>query len=54
MVGAVRGIDAAGHYFDETRRYIDAPPGHRRNSASSEERPGVFPRLTALLQQRGL
>ncbi len=28
MVGAVRGIDSeTGHYFDDTKRYVDAVPG---------------------------
>jgi 4-oxalmesaconate hydratase len=27
MVGAVRGIDPeTGHYYDDTKRYIDASP----------------------------
>src|SRR3970282_1367542 len=30
IVGAVRGIDPeTGHYYDDTRRYIDAVPGLR-------------------------
>ncbi len=57
MVGAVRGIDPrTGHYFDDTKRYIDAL------SVSSAEKERifeknarrVFPRLDALLRTRGL
>ena len=57
MVGAVRGIDpSTGHYFDDTRRYIDALP----LSAADKERifarnaRRVFPRLDAQLEARGL
>src|SRR6266513_6185153 len=57
MVGAVRGIDPrTGHYFDDTKRYIDAL------SVSSAEKERIFeknarrvcPRLEALLRARGL
>ena len=57
MVGAVRGIDPeTGHYFDDTKRYIDAL------DISTEEKHAifegnarrVFPRLDALLNGRGL
>jgi 4-oxalmesaconate hydratase len=57
MVGAVRGIDpTTGHYFDDTKRYIDAL------DISSEERHAifegnarrVFPRLDKQLKRRGL
>jgi 4-oxalmesaconate hydratase len=38
MVGAVRGIDPeTGHYFDDTKRYIDAVPW-----LSEEDRRKVF------------
>jgi len=57
MVGAVRGIDPrTGHYFDDTRRYIDA----LTLSAADKERifarntRRVFPRLNAQLEARGL
>ena len=34
MVGAVRGIDPeTGHYFDDTKRYIDASGAQRRGQA---------------------
>lgn len=57
MVGAVRGIDPeTGHYFDDTRRYVEAL------DLSTEDRyqvfegnaRRVFPRLDALLRARGL
>lgn len=57
MVGAVRGIDPhTGHYFDDTRRYIDAlsiPAAHKERIFEANAR-RVFPRLHALLQKRGL
>jgi 4-oxalmesaconate hydratase len=38
MVGAVRGIDPeTGHYFDDTKRYIDALP-----TLSAEDRHKIF------------
>jgi 4-oxalmesaconate hydratase len=37
MVGAVRGIDPeTGHYFDDTKRYVDAAP------ISDEDRSKIF------------
>ena len=57
MVGAVRGIDPeTGHYFDDTKRYIDAL------DISDEEKHAIFegnarrvyPRLDAKLKERGL
>ena len=57
MVGAVRGIDPrTGHYFDDTRRYIDAlsiPAADRERIFEGNAR-RVFPRLDALLRERGL
>ena len=56
MVGAVRGIDPqTGHYFDDTKRYVDAL------DLSQEDRQKVFelnarriyPRLDVLLKGRG-
>ena len=48
MVGAVRGIDPqTGHYFDDTKRYIDALPlseADRRKVFEGNARK-VFPRL---------
>ena len=57
MVGAVRGIDPeTGHYFDDTKRYIDAldisPEGKRQIFETNARR--VFPRLDARLRARGL
>jgi 4-oxalmesaconate hydratase len=56
MVGAVRGIDPeTGHYFDDTKRYIDALPlsdaDKRRVFELNARR--VFPRLDARLKAMG-
>jgi 4-oxalmesaconate hydratase len=57
MVGAVRGIDPeTGHYFDDTKRYIDAlplPDTDKRKVFELNAR-RVYPRLDAQLKQRGL
>jgi len=57
MVGAVRGIDPdTGHYFDDTKRYIEASP---RFSAEAREKiyqgnaRRVYPRLDAVLKAQG-
>lgn len=56
MVGAVRGIDPeTGHYFDDTKRYVDAL------ALSDEDREKIFegnarrvyPRLDACLKKQG-
>jgi 4-oxalmesaconate hydratase len=57
MVGAVRGIDPeTGHYFDDTKRYIDAlslsAQDKRRIFELNARR--VYPRLDARLKARGL
>ena len=56
MVGAVRGIDPrTGHYFDDTRRYIDAlalPDEDKRLIYEGNAR-RVFPRLDARLARAG-
>ena len=55
MVGAVRGIDPlTGHYFDDTRRYIDALaiPGADKERIFASNARRVFPRLDALLKAR--
>jgi len=56
MVGAVRGIDPlTGHYFDDTRRYIDAlaiPPAEKARIFETTAR-RVFPRLDAHLKASG-
>jgi 4-oxalmesaconate hydratase len=57
MVGAVRGIDPqTGHYFDDTKRYIDALPisDAERHAIFEGNARTVFPRLDALLKGRGL
>ena len=56
MVGAVRGVDPeTGHYFDDTKRYIDALPlsaaDKRRIFELNARR--VFPRLDARLKAMG-
>jgi 4-oxalmesaconate hydratase len=55
MVGAVRGIDPeTGHYFDDTKRYIDAlgiPSDDKRWIFEGNAR-RVFPRLDAQLKAR--
>ncbi|MDT8318944.1 MAG: amidohydrolase family protein [Xanthomonadales bacterium] len=57
MVGAVRGIDSeTGHYFDDTRRYIDAldlDNESRRKVYEGNVR-RVYPRLDKALSERGL
>jgi len=56
MVGAVRGIDPeTGHYFDDTRRYIDALPLEPRDKQRIFESNArrVFPRLDAILRAQG-
>lgn len=57
MIGAVRGIDPqTGHYFDDTKRYIDAAAisdAERANIFENNAR-RVFPRLDAKLKERGL
>jgi 4-oxalmesaconate hydratase len=56
MVGAVRGIDPeTGHYFDDTKRYIDAlaiDEADKRKIFSENAR-RVFPRLDAILKGQG-
>ncbi len=57
MVGAVRGIDPeTGHYFDDTKRYIDAlsiPAAAKQQIFEGNAR-RVFPRLDQGLRARGL
>ncbi|MGH8982119.1 MAG: amidohydrolase family protein [Acidimicrobiales bacterium] len=56
MVGAVRGIDPeTGHFFDDTRRYVDAadaPQAHKDAVFSTNAR-RVYPRLDAILKAQG-
>lgn len=56
MVGAVRGIDPeTGHYFDDTRRYIDAlaisDTDKRKVFEMNARR--VYPRLDQMLAEKG-
>lgn len=57
MIGAVRGIDPqTGHYFDDTKRYIDGSKlsdTDKRKVFELNTR-HVFPRLDARLQEVGL
>lgn len=56
MVGAVRGIDPeTGHYFDDTKRYIEAldlSTEYRHKVFEANAR-RVYPRLDTQLKQRG-
>ncbi len=57
MVGAVRGIDPeTGHYFDDTKRYIDALPlsDHDKRRIFELNARRIFPRLDARLKRKGL
>jgi 4-oxalmesaconate hydratase len=57
MVGAVRGIDPeTGHYFDDTKRYVDALPISAEDKRKVFELNArrVYPRLDAQLKARGL
>ena len=57
MIGAVRGIDPeSGHYYDDTKRYIEATPnldaaGRRRVYEGNARR--VYPRLDAIASSEG-
>ena len=56
MVGAVRGIDpSTGHYFDDTKRFIDALDisDAERHAIFEGNARRVFPRLDAQLKARG-
>ncbi|GGM71761.1 4-oxalomesaconate hydratase [Thermopolyspora flexuosa] len=56
MVGAVRGIDPrTGHYFDDTKRYIDKLDltEEQREQVFSGNARRVYPRLDAALKARG-
>ena len=57
MVGAVRGIDPeTGHYFDDTKRYVDALDltEDQRHQVYEGNARRVYPRLDAQLKERGL
>ncbi len=57
MIGAVRGIDPeTGHYYDDTKRYIeasslDADTRHKIYEGNARR---VYPRLDAQLKAKGL
>ncbi|MEO0398716.1 MAG: amidohydrolase family protein [Pseudomonadota bacterium] len=57
MVGAVRGVDPqTGHYFDDTKRYVDAlklSDADKRKVYEGNAR-RVYPRLDRILKARGL
>ena len=56
MVGAVRGIDpTTGHYFDDTKRYVDAlsVSAEQKHAIFEGNARRVFPRLDARLQAMG-
>ena len=55
MIGAVRGVDPeTGHYYDDTKRYIDASaqltPAQKRQIYEGNAR-RVYPRLDAALEE---
>jgi len=56
MIGAVRGIDPeTGHYFDDTKRYIEASKilsASDRHQIYEGNVRRVFPRLDALLKTK--
>jgi 4-oxalmesaconate hydratase len=58
MIGAVRGIDPeSGHYYDDTKRYIEATPNldaAARRRVYEENARRVYPRLDAVLRTRGV
>ncbi len=56
MIGAVRGIDpTTGHYFDDTKRYVDASTlsAEDRDKVFSKNARRVYPRLDDLLTRQG-
>jgi len=57
MIGAVRDVDPdTGHYFDDTKRYVDATPNltdDERRAVYSENALRVYPRLAARLAAGG-
>lgn len=58
MIGAVRSIDPrTGHYFDDTKRYVDATPNlddAQRAQVFEGNARRVYPRLDRALAARGL
>jgi len=56
MIGAVRGIDPeTGHYFDDTRRYVDALgiTAERKQAVFEGNARRVYPRLDEILRAQG-
>ena len=56
MVGAVRGIDPqTGHYFDDTKRYVDALDldDEQRYKVFEGNARRVYPRLDIHLNEQG-
>ena len=57
MIGAVRGIDPeTGHYFDDTKRYIEASmilSAEDRRKVYEGNARRVYPRLDAVLKKKG-
>jgi 4-oxalmesaconate hydratase len=57
MIGAVRGIDPeTGHYYDDTKRYIEAAAitEAERHQIFEGNARHVYPRLDAALTAKGL
>jgi 4-oxalmesaconate hydratase len=57
MIGAVRGVDPeTGHYFDDTKRYIEAAhfDVEERYKIYEGNARRVYPRLDALLKRKRL
>jgi 4-oxalmesaconate hydratase len=57
MIGAVRGIDPeTGHYYDDTKRYIDAAnlTAAERHQIYEGNARRVYPRLDSHLKEKGL
>jgi 4-oxalmesaconate hydratase len=58
MIGAVRDIDPrTGHYFDDTKRYVDATPNltdEQRQQVFEGNARRLYPRVDRALTARGL
>jgi 4-oxalmesaconate hydratase len=58
MVGAVKGIDPeTGHYFDDTRRYIDGSTmlsGSDKRKIFEANALKVYPRLATQIRKQGI
>jgi 4-oxalmesaconate hydratase len=57
MVGAVRGLDPeTGHFFDDTKRYVDALdiPAADKQDVFERNARRVYPRLDSALKARGV